>query len=255
MAPGLHCRDASRHPTSDAAHAQTAGRGIGLRADAAASCLVQALRARHPEAGPAFRALRAWAGLVWQPVYACVMAAELTGHVLPLAHLTWDIDIADADVAGIAVPTRRLRATAVARCRAQAASEVEQLADVLRPAVQACSSLHPKAARRLLADCVLSALLRAQRAAGLDNEALRAAGTDWLACLGAAGDSGFLAYTRGDGAARLAIDRRVCCLDDRRAGGERCDTCPRRGAAERLARLRAATAVAGPAAAPSTSEP
>ncbi|PTT93403.1 iron reductase, partial [Pelomonas sp. HMWF004] len=32
--------------------------------------------------------------------------------------------------------------------------------------------------------------------------------------------------------------RRICCLDDRRQGGELCNTCPRRPRAERLRRLR-----------------
>jgi hypothetical protein len=56
--------------------------------------------------------------------------------------------------------------------------------------------------------------------------------------LGATGDSGYLAFTAAAGASRLALDRRICCLDDRRQGGELCNTCPRLPRAERLRRLR-----------------
>ena len=100
-------------------------------------------------------------------------------------------------------------------------------------------ALHPKAARRLLADCVLAALLRAQPATQLADDDLRRAGADWLARLGAAGDSGYLAFDTAAGASRLALDRRICCLDDRRDGGELCNTCPRLPRAERLRRLHA----------------
>lgn len=223
--------------------------GAGADPQASAARLVAALQSRYLEAGRAYWALRAWGLLVWQPVYASVIAAERAEGVLPLAGLTLDVDVAEADVTGFAVAGQRLVPCAAAERRHLAAQQLLPAADALLHAVQACVPLHPKAARRLLADCVLAALLRLQRWAGqagdaalhLSNRALIAAGADWLDLLGAGGESGYLAFNAGGHTPQLALDRRVCCLDDRRRGGSLCDTCPRLARAERLRRLQAAS--------------
>jgi siderophore ferric iron reductase len=216
------------------------GTGAGPKADAAR--LVAALQAQHPEAGRAYWALRAWGLLVWQPVYATVMAAELTEGILPLAGLTLDVDPVAADVSGFAVAGQRLVPCAAAERRPRAAQQLQPVSEALLQAVQACLPLHPKAARRLLADCVLAALLRIQRWQGhVGNAALLATGADWLALLGAANESGYLEVHLPAAPPRLALDRRVCCLDDRRHGGSLCNTCPRLARAERVRRLQAAS--------------
>lgn len=210
----------------------------GLARPAAAGQLVAALQVRHPEAGRAYWALRAWALLVWQPAYASVLAVELAAGVLPLADLLWEIDVSEADVAGFSVPATVLVAAAPHRRRALAAHQLQTLSATLLGAVQACIPLHAKAARRLLADCVLAALLRAQPVTQFTDDELHQVGADWLAHLGATSDSSYLPFDTANGTTRLALDRRVCCLDDRRAGGELCNTCPRLPRAERLRRLR-----------------
>ena len=208
-------------------------------AGAAAATLAAALRARHPEAGRAYWALRTWALLVWQPTYASVLAVELASGVLPLDGLRWQVDTDDADVIGFASPASGLMAADARERRPLAARELQALTTTLLPAVQSCLPLHPKAARLMQADCVLAALLRAQRAAKLTDDGVRRAGEDWLAQLGAPRDSGYLAFATTSGASRLALDRGICCLDDHRAGGELCNTCPRLPRAERLRRLSA----------------
>lgn len=218
-------------------HGRRVARPTGLDADAAAELLVGALQARHPEAGRAYCALRAWALLVWQPAYASVLAVELAGGVLPLDDLRWDV--AEADVTGFQSPAAELMAAAPGERRALAARQLQPMAAALREAVQARLSLHPKAARLMLADCVLSALLRAQPATQQTDDEIRRSGARWLEELGAAGDSGYLALDTAAGTSRLALDRGICCLDDRRAGGDLCNTCPRLPRAERLRRLHA----------------
>ena len=232
----------------------------GWPAGLAAERLVAAMRASEPAAGRAFWALRAWARLVWQPTYASVFAVELAGGVLPLDGLRWEVDVDEADVSGFIVTGDRLddirspccrapsslsrfvgeglaRPAARGEVREQAAARVSAMASTLLASVQAQLPLHPKAARRLLADCVLSALLRAQPLTRLADEQVRALGAEWLALLEATGDSDYLAFHTATGDSRLALDRGVCCLDDRRAGGELCNTCPRLPRAERLRRL------------------
>lgn len=212
--------------------------------------LVTALQSRYPEAGRAYWALRAWGLLVWQPAYASVIAAERAEGVLPLAGLQLEVDTAEADVSGFAVAAGHgLLPCAAAERRHRAAQQLLPVADALLQSVQACVPLHPKAARRLLADCVLAALLRLQRWVGrtgnpgqpISNPALIAAGADWLTLLGAGGESGYLSFNAGGHTPQLALDRRVCCLDDRRHGGSLCDTCPRLARAERVRRLQAAS--------------
>ncbi|WP_416757490.1 (2Fe-2S)-binding protein [Roseateles sp. So40a] len=232
----------------------------GLPAGLAAEELVAAMRASEPAAGRAFWALRAWARLVWQPTYASVFAVELAGRVLSLDGLRWEVDVDEADVSGFIVtarglngigprvlhqpspqPLSRFAGEGLAGTRHEerrrAAAQVLAMSSALLTAVQAQLPLHPKAARRLLADCVLSALLRAQPITRLADEQVRDLGADWLALLDATGDSDYLAFHTAAGDSRLALDRGVCCLDDRRAGGELCNTCPRLPRAERLRRL------------------
>lgn len=214
----------------------------GLPAGPAAEQLLAAMQRQHPRAGRAFWALRTYARLVWQPAYASVMAVEWAGRVLPLAGLRWQLDIAAADVDGFTLPAAAWMTPTPADTRPQAADQVQAMAARLLAAVQAGLPLHPKAARRLLADCVLSALLRAQPRMGCSDDRLRAAGSAWLALLGAGGDSGYLEVCNAAGRPRLVLDRGICCLDDRREGGELCNTCPRLARGERLQRLQALAA-------------
>ena len=208
-----------------------------LPADTAAARLVAALRARDPQAGRAYWALRAWSRLVWQPTYASVFSVELAGGVLPLAGLGWDVDVDEADVTGFAVPTSSFATTTPGSGRAMAAAQLRALSATLLGAVQATLPLHPNAARRQLADCVLAALLRVQALARRTDDELSDIGAEWLTHLGASDDSGYLVVETAPGASCLALDRGVCCLDDRRAGGDMCNTCPRLPRAERLRRL------------------
>jgi siderophore ferric iron reductase len=224
---------------------RSATQADGLDARAAAAQLLAALQARQPQAGRAFWALRAWARLVWQPACASVLAVELADAVLPLNGMRWQLDPAEVDVTGFVLPAADF-ATAEPGLRVvQAAQQLQALSAVLLVAVQACIPLHPKAARRMLADCVLGALLRSQRATGRSPAALQALGRDWLGPLGATGDSGFLSFETAAQGPRLALDRGICCLDDRRTGGELCTTCPRLPRAERLRRLCAQDAPVG----------
>ncbi|PTT80626.1 hypothetical protein DBR42_19255, partial [Pelomonas sp. HMWF004] len=167
----------------------------GLEAGPAARQLAATLQAQHPEAGRAYWALRAWALLVWQPAYASVLAVELDAGVLPLQGLRWLLAPQAADVAGFTVPVAAFPAACPHERRALAAQQIQLLSASLLSAVQASMPLHPKAARRMLADCVLAALLRAQPLTRRANDELLSTGADWLEKLGATGDSGYLAFT------------------------------------------------------------
>ena len=91
------------------------------------------------------------------------------------------------------------------------------------------------------ADCVLSALRSGEPAVA--NAWARETAADWLARLGIAGRSGYLAYQR-DSLPVIAVDRQVCCHHFRRRDGDYCSTCPKLDTTERIARLDAESAVA-----------
>lgn len=193
----------------------------------------------HPEAGPAYRALRCWGILIWQPIYLSVTGVHGSQRVLSLAHFAqpladgWTREVRLPDHVPLTGDTDRcirLAAREITACCRQA---YEDLANVLR--------LNVTAARSMQADCVLAALLaiRAARADWTDAHVQALAG-QWLHALDLTGASDLFALTHSDGSTALALDRKTCCYHYRRRDGEPCDTCPRLGKHERIARLNTA---------------
>lgn len=201
------------------------------------AALHEGLRRRHPEAGRAYAALRGWGLLVWQPVYLAVIGC----HVQRVA---WQCDALHQPVEQGAVPGFVLldhvprQHTGEDACRAVMAAELVPRCDRLAAEWQALTALHGRSARRVLADCVLEALLLVQRLRhDWSRDDVRRHGDRWLLALGLTGESGYLVYRDTGGAERLALERRICCLHFRRAGGEPCATCPRLPLAQRLRTL------------------
>lgn len=194
------------------------------------------LSAQHLEAGAHYWALRSWGLHVWQPVYLGVIAVHLCRCSADLSHVSQHVEqgaIRGFRV-GTHVPAMAAEPDGLARTAAQLANGWRQLFAQWR----AIGPLPLKSAGRLLADCVLGALTAVQRQrADWDEAVMHVTADHWLHALGLGGESGFLPYRDTDGAARLAVAPRVCCLHYRRAGAEPCDTCPRRPLAERMARL------------------
>lgn len=228
-----------------------------------AAQLVAALRALHPEAGRGYWSLRAYGLLLWQPLYAAVIGVQAGAGALQLQGLR--LQVAGTSVASFSLPGHRPVTGELASCRDAVARQVLDLGDVMRVALGAVLPVHRKAARRRVADGVLAALLRWQawstgpgrptdRAHATCTLAARAAAgrgaadlaqhlqdeaAAWLQALGCEGESGLLAFEAPPGVPRLALDRRLCCLDHRRRDGETCSTCPRLAKPQRLARLQA----------------
>ncbi|MGJ7495335.1 siderophore ferric iron reductase [Variovorax sp. RT4R15] len=190
----------------------------------------------HGAAGAHYVALRCWGLAIWQPVYLGVIATHLDTHVPRLAGL------AQAVVAGFPTGFRlpvHVPATGDLSTRMRlSADELRTLCDATREVLMPLVALHPRAADRLQAECVLGALLlvRRQQPARPDAE-LVALGADWLTQLGIAGGCGFFAYRARDGTPALALDRKVCCHHFRRPDGEKCSTCPKLPLDTRIARL------------------
>lgn len=151
-----------------------------------AARLVAALQARHPEAGRGYWSLRAYGLLLWQPLYAAVIGVQAGAGALQLRGLR--LELADTAVASFSLPVHEPLAGKLAPCRDAVARQVLELGDAVREAMGAVLPVHPKAARRRVADCVLAALLRWQAwSTGPGRPTDRAHATCTLAARAAAG--------------------------------------------------------------------
>ncbi len=202
--------------------------------------LYQHLAASFPEAGAHYWALRCWGLHIWQPIYLAVIGTHLCQCSPGLSLVSQRVECGAIRGFRIAphAPTPGSEASGMAVCAAQLAAGCASL-------LSRWSEIGPlpaKSARRLLADCVLGALLAVRRQrADWSHAWTQTIGGQWLDALGLAGESGYLAYQDRAGSACLALSRKVCCLHYRRRDGDMCDTCPRLRVQERQARLAAAS--------------
>jgi len=190
----------------------------------------------HGAAGAHYVALRCWGLAIWQPIYLGVIAAHLDTHVPRLAGLAQPV--VDGFPGGFRLPVH-VPATGDLSTRMRlVADELRRLCRSTREALMPLVALHPRAADRLQAECVLGALLALRRHESAMGDAdVVAVGADWLAQLGIDGGCGFFAYRARDGTTALALDRKVCCHHFRRHDGEKCSTCPKLPLDTRIARL------------------
>lgn len=199
--------------------------------------LLQHLRSRHPEAGPHYWGCRSWGLLLWQPAYATVLGVELAG-VLP-DWSTMQQGLQPGMVAGFSLPAQPLRHGPAAGLRQPAAAQLAAIAATVLPQLAAQQPLHAKLAGRLLADCVVAALLLVQRLQpARDNAAIEQLTGQWLNALGLPQASGVWPVTLENGGERLALARRACCQHFRRCDGALCSTCPKLQVTARVALLR-----------------
>lgn len=199
--------------------------------------LVAYLRQAHPEAGPHYWSARAYSLLVWQPAYAAVLSVHLAGALPQLQGIGQTCR--DGFVWGLSLPAAMPYSASLDAMIPEAGRMLAQTAHVLAGSLAHDISIHPKFAARLLADCIMSALLIVQRQRPqLHNEAIRECSQEWLEAANLPGCSGVMPVQLDDGRERLALDRRVCCQHFRRHDGGLCSSCPKLKPEERLTMLR-----------------
>lgn len=195
-------------------------------------------RQRYPEAGPHYWSARSWSLLIWQPIYLSVLAVYLCRRAPCLANMGQSFN--EGSVQGFRLPPHcpyRGDSAALIIC---AGDQLTGFIDAQLEEFNAVTSIYPKMARLLVADCVRAALLLAQRNEPIADEALLEAEQDWLTALALPGGSALTLLNLDDGRTCLAMGRKVCCQHFRRADGELCASCPKLGKDERLKRLREA---------------
>lgn len=195
--------------------------------------LVAYLRQAHPEAGPHYWSARAYSLLVWQPAYAAVLSVHLAGTLPQLQGIGQTYH--NGFVWGMTLPATTPYSASLDAMIPKAGRMIAQTAHVLAGSLAHDISIHPKFAARLLADCLMAALLIVQRQRpDLHNTIIRDRSQQWLEAASLPGCSGVIPIRLDDGRERLALERRVCCQHFRRHDGGLCSTCPKLKPEERL---------------------
>lgn len=195
------------------------------------------LSRQYPEAGARYWRSRGWGLLIWQPIYLAVIAAHKCQTILPLNQMGQSFS-ASGVPCGVLFKCCRVKQSPIDDC-------VQRMAEDLMVgcrSVYGCwsvSGLTRKYADRVIADCVLSALLMVYPHLVEEVEVL---GDLWLATMGLRGAAEFIRYKNISGEPRLALDKKNCCFRYLCHGRSPCDICPRQTMDERLKRLSQASA-------------
>lgn len=197
--------------------------------------LIDSLRSAHPEAGRHYWAARSWSLLTWQPVSLCIGAAMTCNKRFPTEHLSQQTSA--CLVAGYSLQTDRFESAAEDKVIEQSAQYLRRYADILLEALTEQIRISPTLALRLLADRCLSILLLLQKQMGLAPDAIELLGQRWLHGLGVENYSAMMTVPLANGRQQLALNRKGCCQDYRRADGQLCSTCPRQKMPLRIQRL------------------
>jgi siderophore ferric iron reductase len=195
------------------------------------------LSRKYPEAGARYWRSRGWGLLIWQPIYLAVIAAHKCQMLLPLDEMGQHFSVSGVP-SGILFKRCGFKREPLNDC-------VQRMAEAL---IVGCRNVHgswgvsgltQKTADRVIADCVLSALLMVypQRV-----EEAEAFGDVWLEMMGLQGAADFIRYESISGETRLALDKKNCCFRYLCHGCDPCEICPRQTLDERLNRLRQASA-------------
>lgn len=193
------------------------------------------LGATYPHAGPAFRAVRLWTNLLWQPAYLLVIAVHLHGALPSLTTLSQQRRGIHVDAYRL-VPAAQWSGPPEAMID-RAAADLRDFADALFTEVNRQQKLRPLPARRLLADRMLSLMvwLRSRRP-DLPPALIRSYCDRWLDGLGLTGQGDLQSVPSPDGRELLIVRRKGCCLDYRIDPTRLCASCPRQDDTVRVAR-------------------
>lgn len=190
------------------------------------------LSRQHPEAGARYWRTRGWGLLIWQPIYLAVIAAHKCRMVVPLNEMGQNFP-ASGIPSGVLFRHCRFTQRQSTECVQRMAEDL--VSGCRNVYVDWCvSGLTQKVADRIVADCVLSALLLVYPDQ-IDDLVER--GDLWLTIMGLQGAAGFIPYKNTKGETRLALDKKNCCFRYLCHGRTSCDGCPRQTLDERVKRL------------------
>ena len=197
--------------------------------------LYTSLRLQHPEAGTRYWRSRGWGLLIWQPIYLAVIATHKCQLTLPLNEMGQNFPVSGIP-SGILFRRGQFKLGEINDCVKGTAEDLMRGCQQLHTCWSE-SGLTRKCADRMVADCVLSALLMVYPQQAEEAETF---GHLWLTTMGLQSAAGFIRYKNHAGEARLALLKRGCCFRYLCHGCSPCAICPRQTEDERLMRLRLA---------------
>lgn len=202
--------------------------------DGQLEALVAALATHHPEAGRHYWSVRAWNLLMWQPVLVTLLATEVMSRPVDLLQLGQKCQ--GTVVAGMVLGDEVLPSGVLSR--SEVAAHLREVSEVALKDLGRVIRINSALARRLLADRMLSTLLRI-RPLLADSSHARACSLaeHWLRAAGLKGASALMEFELQDRSSALALERKGCCQHFRRQDGCLCKTCPRQSKTTRIKRL------------------
>lgn len=195
--------------------------------------LYRYLSLQYPEAGPRYWKTRGWGLLIWQPIYLAVIAAHKCQMVLPLNEMAQDFSLS-AIPSGVLFKCYQFKRGQLSDCVQSMAVDLINGCRKLHSCWRVSANITRKNADRIIADCVLSALLLVYPTRV---DIVEEMGGFWLTSMGLLGAAGFIRYKNIAGESRLALDKKNCCFKYLCHGRNPCDVCPRQTMDERLKRL------------------
>ncbi|MBP0048761.1 siderophore ferric iron reductase [Marinobacterium sp. AK62] len=202
--------------------------------DGQLEALVSALAKHHPEAGRHYWSVRAWNLLMWQPVLVTLLATEVMSRPVDLLQLGQKCQ--DTVVAGMVLGDEILPSGVLSR--SEMGAYLREVSEVTLTDLGRVIRINSALARRLLADRVLSTLLRIRPLlAEASNTRAHSLAEHWLRAAGLKSASALMEFELPDRSPALALDRKGCCQHFRRQDGGLCKTCPRQSKTTRIKRL------------------
>lgn len=191
------------------------------------------LSMQYPEAGAQYWRSRGWGLLIWQPIYLAVIAAHKCQMILPLNEMGQDFTLSGIP-SGVLFKRCQFKQGQLSDCVQRMAEDLINGCRKVYSCWRESADITRKNADRVVADCVLSALLMVYPKRV---DAMEELGDLWLTTMGLQGAAGFIRYKNMTGESRLALDKKNCCFRYLCHGRNPCDVCPRQTMDERLKRL------------------
>ena len=242
VVPGLRgCVRGAADDTACAAAARQYCRPLpcALRNEAALRAMTEHWLRAYPEAGVPYSALRCWGLLIWQPVYLMAVGVHLAKCCPSLDTFSQPLTDNGFAVGFLLDEHRPFHGRFAARLEF-AAQQLEAYCRDTQAELSQVIKLNPIAARCMLSDCVLAALLAVRKLGPeWDNRALQQLGKRWLSALHLEDASAYFPYRLQDGSVQLSLARKTCCYNYRCHDGDFCSTCPKLKPSERVIRLNA----------------
>ncbi|MBJ6987209.1 MULTISPECIES: siderophore ferric iron reductase [unclassified Devosia] len=190
-----------------------------------------------PNAGQPFYAVRLWTNVMWQPAYLAVLGAHVVGSVPNMALLSQARQ--NNDINGYRLVPAPQFSGGLEEMIEHAGRQLRGLADVALAEINTVTKLKRVPALRLLADRMLSLMIRLGDYRPETNiaEQYRYCAL-WFEAMGLKGQGGLETLDLADGRQVVITARKGCCLDYLAFPDAYCASCPKQDDALRLKRQR-----------------